>query len=70
MTTISINERTKEGKALLNYLEKLSYVKIENNKGTYNPAFVKKVKAAEKNIKEGKFITINPKDVWGSLGLK
>ncbi len=70
MTTIRINERTKEGKALLQYLENLSCVEIETQKNPYNPAFIKKVKAAEKNVQKGETITINSRDIWGSLGLK
>jgi hypothetical protein len=69
--TIKINERTRYGKALLELIK----VGIEENKGVevienqspYNPEFVAMVKkaAASKNRTE-----INPKDVWGSLGLR
>jgi hypothetical protein len=73
MTTITINERTKAGKALLELAKLLSLtnkgVKI-NEEGSYNPEFVEKILKAEKNIKEGKTKTIDPNDVWGSLGLK
>ena len=39
-------------------------------KSAYNPEFVEKTLKAEQNIKEGKTKTIDPNDVWGSLGLK
>lgn len=66
--TIKINERSKAGKAfkvLLEVLTKQPGIEIIENNG-YNPKFVKMVKEADasKNRTE-----INPKDVWGSLGL-
>ncbi|SHG96398.1 hypothetical protein SAMN05444372_11252 [Flavobacterium micromati] len=70
MTTITVNKRTKAGKALLELAKLLSL----NNKGVeiieespYNPEFVKKIIDAEKR---GNYKTIDPNDVWGSLGLK
>ncbi|MBF4473167.1 MULTISPECIES: DUF2683 family protein [Flavobacterium] len=73
MTTITINERTKAGKALLELAKLLSLTNkgVEiNEESTYAPEFVEKIMKAEKNIKEGKTKTIDPNDVWGSLGLK
>lgn len=66
--TIKINERSKAGKAfkvLLEVLTKQPGIEIIEDNG-YNPKFVKMVKEADasKNRTE-----INPKDVWGSLGL-
>ena len=79
MTTITINERTKAGKAILELAKILS----ESSKGiaiekglnkvsvktlsTYNPRFVAMVKKAQKSTKR---TVINPNDIWGSLGLK
>lgn len=69
MTTITVNKRTKAGKALLELAKLLSI----SNKGViieespYNPEFVKKIIEAEKR---GNYKTIDPNDVWGSLGLK
>ena len=70
MTIITINERTKAGKTLLELAKLLSV----NDKGVeikedspYNPEFVEKVLEAEKR---GNYKTIDPDDVWGSLGLK
>jgi len=73
MTTITINERTKAGRALLELAKLLSLTNkgVEINKeGSYSPEFIEKIQKAEKNIKEGKTKTIDPNDVWGSLGLK
>ncbi|MCL6461181.1 MAG: hypothetical protein I4O51_04835 [Flavobacterium micromati] len=72
MTTITVNKRTKAGKALLELAKLLSI----SNKGVvieespYNPEFVKKIIEAEKNILDGNYKTIDPNDLWGSLGLK
>ena len=73
MTTITINERTKAGKTLL----ELARLLAVTNKGVeiteerpYSPEFVEKILRAEQNIKEGKTKTIDPNDVSGSLGLK
>lgn len=80
MTTITlkINERTKAGKTLLSVL---NFFTTENNgvevvetnfkktniDAPYNTEFVEMVLNAHKN---GKYTTVNPKDLWGSLGLK
>jgi hypothetical protein len=77
MTIISINERTKAGKIVLELAKMLA----ATNKGVsinpkeelengYSDAFVAKIKRAEKNILKGETKTLNPNDVWGSLGLK
>lgn len=81
MTTITINERTKAGKTLLELAKILSV----NNKGVridvelgkesilkeeasrYNPKFVAMVKKAQKSTKR---TIVDPNDIWGSLGLK
>lgn len=81
MTTITINERTKAGKSLLELAKILSV----SNKGVvindgldnvalsteekviYNPEFVAKIKLAEKQIKEGKTTTISTESIWESI---
>jgi DICT domain-containing protein len=83
MTTITINERTKAGKIVLELakmlsvtnkgvridsgLNKTTVTAIEGEKDTYNPEFVKMIL---KSAKSKKRTLINPDDVWGSLGLK
>jgi hypothetical protein len=67
---ITINERTKAGKALLELARLLSVndkaVEIKEE-SQYNPEFVEKILEAKKR---GNYKTIDPDDVWGSLGLK
>ncbi|MBX3163052.1 MAG: hypothetical protein KF900_01110 [Bacteroidetes bacterium] len=71
MTTITlkINERTKAGKAFLefskSFLQESKAVTVVEE-SPYKPEFVAKIRRAEKQ----KGIVVNPKDVWGSLGLK
>ena len=81
MTTITINERTKAGKIVLELAKMLSAtnkgVRIDSElnsttlkeieKDNYNPEFVKMVL---KSAKSNKRTVITPNDVWGSLGLK
>jgi hypothetical protein len=81
MTTITlkINERTKAGKAFLEMTQVLvndskgieiietNSKKLNVEENPYNPEFVKMILKAEKR---GDYTEINPKDIWGSLGLK
>lgn len=83
--TLKINERTKAGKAFLemtNILVKdskgIEIISTGSNKTVevkseiYNPEFVKMVLDRYADVKSGKSkcITVDPNDVWGSLGLK
>ena len=82
MTTIKINERTKTGKAFMAMFEaffkgvdgieiiETDSKKLKKEDSIYSPEFVAKIKKAEENIKNGKTTTLNPDDIWGSLGLK
>ncbi len=57
--TITINERTKEGKAHLYILEALGLISKKEGKkekSPYSEAFIKKVHNAERDIKEGRFV--------------
>lgn len=81
MTTITINERTKAGKTLLELAKLLAIANkgvvidegvekeliLKEEKSSYNPKFVAMVKKAQKSTKR---TIIDPNDVWGSLGLK
>ena len=40
------------------------------SKSAYSKAFIAKIKKAEEYIKNGETTTLNPDDIWGSLGLK
>ena len=76
MTTITINERTKAGKTLLELAKLLAVtnkgVKIEEEESPYNPEFVSEIQKRYADYKSGKSkaITVDPNDIWGSLGLK
>ena len=68
--TVKINERSKAGKMLKDFLDLIADkpgIEIIEEKSPYSPAFVKKIEKAEKR---GDYKTIDPKNVWGSLGLK
>ncbi|WP_163399050.1 DUF2683 family protein [Flavobacterium fluviatile] len=83
MTTIKINEHTKTGKAFMAMFEAFfkgvegieivetdDYGQVNEEGSIYSSEFVEKVKIAEENIKNGETTTLNPDDIWGSLGLK
>ncbi|MFD2910111.1 DUF2683 family protein [Flavobacterium ardleyense] len=77
--TIKINEKSKKGKAFLEFAraffanEKDVIVaeskdeKVEVEETSYNPEFVKMVLEADKR---GNYTTLDPTDIWGSLELK
>ena len=76
--TIKINERTKIGKAFIAMFDSLKgfddieIVETDSKKAkkkdeVYNPEFVKMIL---ESAKRGDYTEIDPKDVWGSLGLK
>ena len=79
MTTITINERTKAGKTLLELAKLLSASNkgvvidvnlknsVEKEKNPYSPKFLAKIKLAEKQIKKGKTTTINTESIWESI---
>ncbi|WP_125722671.1 DUF2683 family protein [Flavobacterium ustbae] len=79
MTTIKINEHTKTGKAFMAMFEAFfkgvegieivedDYNQVNEEQSPYNPEFVKMVLKAKER---GDYKEIDPKDVWGSLGLK
>jgi hypothetical protein len=80
--TIKINERSKKGKAFLEFAKTFfdegkdveiiesDSKAVKKEISIYSEAFIKKIKKAEENIKNGNCITIDPNDIWGSLGLK
>lgn len=83
--TLKINERTKAGKAFLEMTNVLARDSkgieiiatspnktIEKKSEIYDPEFVKMILERDADIKSGKSkcITVDPNDIWGSLGLK
>lgn len=74
--TIKINERSKKGKAFLEFVKTfigndkdISFVESEDvdDKSPYNPEFVAKIKKAEAEIDKGNTTRLNPNDIWGSI---
>lgn len=76
--TVKINERTKIGKAFIAIFnsfkgfEEIEIIetdpkKLKKEEDSYNPEFVKMVLESDKR---GDYKEVDPKDVWGSLGLK
>ena len=74
--SLKINKNSKEGKAFLKLAKNsLSdndevYIvssELDDDESPYNPEFVKMVLDAAKS---GNYTTIDPNDIWGSLGLK
>lgn len=78
--TIKINERTKAGKAFMAILSEAfskgvdgveivetDSKKLKKDEDSYNPEFVKMVLDS---AKRGDYKEVDPKDIWGSLGLK
>ena len=76
MNTIIVHADSKVSKALIAIFKALnvSYeIKKENSKeeeSPYDAEFVKKILERSENAKRGNVTTIDPKDLWGSLGLK
>jgi hypothetical protein len=82
--TLKIDKRTKAGKAFMAmsepFLQNVEGIEIvENNSGKitndedlYNPEFVKMILERDADIRSGKIkcVTVDPNDIWGSLGLK
>lgn len=65
--TVKINEKSKAGKMVKDFLELLAGspgVEIVNDKKAYNPAFVKKIRNAQKE--KGRTMT-NAQELWDSI---
>ena len=77
--TIKINERSKKGKAFLEFAKtffsegkdveiiKSDDKKPKQEKSIYSDAFIAKMKKAEENIKNGDVTRLNLDDIWGSI---
>jgi hypothetical protein len=82
--TLKIDKRTKAGKAFMamseSFFQNVEGIEIvenisrktTNEEFLYNPEFVKMILERDADIKSGKIkcITVDPDDIWGSLGLK
>lgn len=72
--TIKINERSKKGKAFLEFAKTfigndkdISFVESEDEKIPYNPEFVAEILERSKNLDKKKLTRLNTDDIWGSI---
>ena len=72
--TIKINERSKKGKAFLEFAKTfigndkdISFVESEDEKSPYNPEFVAEILERSKNLDKKKLTRLNTDDIWGSI---
>ncbi len=67
--TIKIDTRKKDAKVFLEYIKSLSFVTFpeKEKEPVYDKEFVKKIKEAEERAD---YTTVNPDNVWESLGLE
>lgn len=72
METIIIETEGQMAEQIKAYLQemKVSFKTKPTDEKPYDPEFVKMVLERAENAKKGNTIQINPKDLWGSLGLK
>ena len=68
MVTLKVKEDSKQAKAFIALAKTLSFVKIEpESESPYDPKFVAKIKAREKNAKGKKLTRVNPDDIWENI---
>ncbi len=71
--TLEINEKKEAGKTFLEliefFLSKKDAVKVVEDESPYNPEFVKKIREAEKEIREGKVTRVTKENQKAFLGL-
>jgi hypothetical protein len=71
METIIIQTEPKKAKAIKQFLNALDIkFKTKKAESPYNPELVNKILERAKSAKEGNVVEIDPKNLWGSLGLK
>lgn len=66
METVIMHPKSKEQLSALKAIAKALNVEFETN--TYNPDFVEKIKESTRQVKAGKFTTLDPgKSAWENL---
>ena len=72
--TIKINERSKKGKAFLEFAKTfigndkdISFVETEDEKSPYNPEIVAEILERSKNLNKKNLTRLNTDDIWGSI---
>ena len=69
MVTLKVKVDSKQAKAFIALAKTLSFVKIEEaqSESPYDPKFVAKIKAREKNAQGKKLTRVNPDNIWESI---
>jgi len=68
METVIIHPENKDQLSALKAFAKALKMKFEVTKSVYDPEFIAEIKEAQKQIAEGKFITIDPsKSIWENI---
>lgn len=72
METIIIQADKEKASALKHFLDafQVDYEIEDDDESPYNPEFVKEILERSKSARKGDTIKMDPKDPWGSLGLK
>ena len=70
METVIMHPENKEQLSALKAFAKALKVKFETSNSPYSASFVNKIKESETEIKEGKFIVLDPnKSIWENIEL-
>jgi hypothetical protein len=64
MTTLIAHPESKEKLAALKAVMKALDISFQEEKSPYNPEFVTSILQAEQDIKDGKGVKIDTKDLW------
>ncbi len=68
MQTVTLHPENQEQLSALKAFAKALKVKFEVTKSPYSHEFVAKIRKAQKQIAEGKFITLDPtKSIWEQI---
>jgi hypothetical protein len=72
--TIKINERSKKGKAFLEFAKTfigndkdISFVETEDEKSPYIPEYVAEILERSKNLDKKNLTRLNTDDIWGNI---
>ncbi len=68
MVTMIMHPKNKEQVSALKAIAKALKVDFETENSPYDPDFVAKIKESQKQIEDGKYITLDPnKSIWENL---
>jgi len=64
METLIVQPKTKEQLTALKAVIKALKIDFKTEKNTYDPVFVEKILQGREDIKNGKGVKVDPKDLW------